>query len=120
MSPREAIERSFTGWEKVDPKSVAELFAPDGRYEDPLFPEALVGPEAIEAGIRPGMEEITDLTIRIKHLTQSADVGIVEAEFRSKMAGSDARLDFDFAMVVTMRDGLITRLTEYFDTRGWA
>lgn len=118
MTPREAIERSFIGWEKVDPDSVAELFTDHGRYEDPLLPETLVGVEAIRAGIRAGMEEITGLVITIKNLVEQGDNGFVEAEFRSALVEGGARLDFDFAMLVEMEDGKIARLVEYFDTRG--
>jgi ketosteroid isomerase-like protein len=41
---------------------------------------------------------------------------MVEAEFRSGLAAG-GRLDFDFAMLVELRDGRIARLAEYFDTR---
>jgi ketosteroid isomerase-like protein len=41
---------------------------------------------------------------------------MVEAEFRSALASGDGRLDFDFMMLVELRDGRIARLAEYFDT----
>jgi ketosteroid isomerase-like protein len=38
--------------------------------------------------------------------------------FRSALADGGARMDFPFAIAVEMRDGLITRCAEYFDTAG--
>jgi ketosteroid isomerase-like protein len=116
VGPGEAIRKSFEAWEVGDAEAVAGLFAEDGRYEDPLFPETLVGPEQIVVGVRAGMGEITDLEIPIINLVETGDVAIVEAQFLCKLAENGERFDFDFAMVVTMRDGKITRLTEYFDT----
>jgi ketosteroid isomerase-like protein len=117
MTPGEAIRKAFEGWEQQDAAAVAALFSPQGRYEDPLFSEPLVGPQAIREGIGPAMADITDCRIATRRLTEDRDTGIVEAEFRSALAGGGGRLDFDFAMVVEMQDGQISRLTEYFDTR---
>jgi ketosteroid isomerase-like protein len=120
MTPGEAIQRVFEGWHEDDPAAVAALFSPQGRYEDPLFPEPLVGPDAIRDGIAPAMAEISDCRIITRRLAENGDTGIVEAEFRSALADGEGRLDFPFAMVVEMQDGLIARLTEYFDTRPFA
>jgi ketosteroid isomerase-like protein len=117
LDPAEATRAVFDAWERGEAAGVSELFAPDGRYEDPLFPEALVGPDAIRDGIAPSMEEIRNLRIPIKHLVTEGHVAICEAEFLSELVSGDGRFDFDFAMVVEMRDGLIARLAEFFDTR---
>jgi ketosteroid isomerase-like protein len=63
------------------------------------------------------MAELANCTITTRRVVATADVGMVEAEFRSSLAGADGRLDFDFAMVVEMSNGRIARLAEYFDTR---
>jgi ketosteroid isomerase-like protein len=117
MTPGEAIQRVFEGWEQSDAAAVAGLFAPDGRYEDPLFPEALVGPDAIREGIAPAMDDIEGCRINVVRQIENGDAGMVEAEFRSALASGEGRLDFPFAMVVELSDGRISRLTEYFDTR---
>ncbi|MDX6591564.1 MAG: Limonene,2-epoxide hydrolase catalytic domain [Gaiellales bacterium] len=117
MTPGEAIQRVFQGWEQSDAASVSALFGAEGRYEDPLFPEAAVGPKAIREAIAPAMDDITDLRITILRQVENDNVGIVEAEFRCALASGEGRLDFDFAMIVEMEDGHITRLAEYFDTR---
>jgi ketosteroid isomerase-like protein len=64
-----------------------------------------------------GMGELADCSITTRRLISEGDTGMVEAEFRSALASGDGRLDFDFMMLVELRDGRIARLAEYFDTR---
>ena len=117
MNARDATVAVCQAWERSDAQAVADLFSEDGRYEDPLFPEVLVGPEAIRDGVAPAMAEITDLEIPIRYLAVDGDVAICEAAFLCKLAADGTRMDFDFAMAIEVRDGRIVRLREYFDTR---
>src|SRR5262245_17122556 len=117
MTPSEATRAVLDAWERSDADAVAALFAADGRYEDPLFPEPLVGPDAIRAAVAPAMTEIRHLEIPVRSIVESGDVAICEASFRAEQVGGSGRFDFDFAMTVELRDGAIVRLTEYFDTR---
>jgi ketosteroid isomerase-like protein len=117
MDAREATMAVCEAWERGDADGVAALFAADGRYEDPLFPEVLVGPEAVRGGVAPAMAEIRNLRIPIKHLVADEGVAICEASFLSELADGTGRFDFEFAMVIEVRDGRITRLCEFFDTR---
>jgi len=117
MTPREATEAVFDAWERSDADAVAGLFAADGRYEDPLFPEAVVGPEAIRDAVAPAMEEIRNLRIPVRLIAEAGESAMCEASFLCELASGDGRFDFDFAMAVEMRGGKIARLTEYFDTR---
>jgi ketosteroid isomerase-like protein len=116
MDAREATIAICEAWERGDAAAVAEVFADDGRYEDPLFPEVLVGPEAIRAGVAAGMAEIRNLRIPFRHLIQEGDVAICEASFLCELASGEGRFDFEFAMVVEVSDGRVMRLCEYFDT----
>ena len=104
MSPGEATTAVLDAWERGDAQAVAALFAPDGRYEDPLFPEPLVGPAAIHNAVAPAMAGLDEVQIPVTTVVESGDTAICEARF--------------LAMTVVVRDGKITRLTEYFDTRG--
>ena len=116
MDAREATRAVCEAWERGDAEGVATLFAADGRYEDPLFPEALIGPEAIRDGVAPAMADIRNLRIPIKHLVGEGGVAICEASFLSELASGEGRFDFEFAMVIEVADGRITRLCEFFDT----
>jgi ketosteroid isomerase-like protein len=117
MNAAEATRAVCEAWERGDPDAVADLFADDGRYEDPLLPEPLVGPDAIRESLAPAMAEVRNLRIPIKHLVGDGDLAICEADFLSELASGEGRFDFPFAMVIEVRDGRITRLAEFFDTR---
>jgi len=117
MDAREATIAVCEAWERLDAAAVADLFTQDGRYEDPLFGETLVGPDAIREAVGPAMADIRDLRIPVKHLVADGDVAICEAGFLSELASGEGRFDFAFAMVIEVRDGRISRLAEFFDTR---
>lgn len=116
MTAGEAIDRTFDAWQRLDVEALIELFCEDARYEDPLFPTALVGHAQMREGIAPAMADLADCTITARTVADRGDIGLVEAGFRAALAAG-GRLDFDFAMVVELRDGRIARLSEYFDTR---
>jgi ketosteroid isomerase-like protein len=117
VTPGEAIEGVFKAWQQLDGEALLALFTEDAHYEDPLFPEPLVGSQQLHDSIAPSMADLDNCVITTLRVVESDDTGMVEAEFRSRLADGKGRLDFDFAMVVELRDGRIARLAEYFDTR---
>ena len=117
MTPEDAIDAVFQAWQALDVERLVALFTDDARYEDPLFPAPLVGRDQMREGIAPAMADLADCSIHSVRSVAGDEVAMVEAEFRSTLAGERGRLDFDFAMVVELRDGRIARLAEYFDTR---
>lgn len=117
MTPTDAIRALFAAWEHSDPDELAALFTDDGCYEDPLKPDRLVGRAQVREGNAPAMAAIEDCRITVTHLLEEGDVGACEGYFASRLADETGRLDFPFALVVEMRDGLIARAGEYFDTR---
>lgn len=115
MDPEQAMRALCAGWENDDPDAIADLFAPDGRYEGPLFEEVPVGPEAVRAACAAAFAEISEVRVPIRHLGVAGDVALAEGQFLSAdLAG--VRTDFDLVMVAELRDGRIVRFTEYFDT----
>jgi ketosteroid isomerase-like protein len=117
MTPAKAIRALFDAWEHDDPDALAALFTVDGVYEDPLKPDRLVGRDQVRDGNAPAMGAIEDCRITTTHVLEAGDVGACEGYFASRLAGDTGRLDFPFALVVELRDGLIARAGEYFDTR---
>jgi ketosteroid isomerase-like protein len=115
MTPTTAIEQIFDAWRRLDIAALCDLFTADGRYEDPLFPEPLVGQSQMREALAPAMADLKDCRITSRAVVESGDTGMVEAEFRSSLAAG-GRLDFDFAMVVELSGGRVSRLAEYFDT----
>lgn len=118
MNAEEATRALFGAWEQGDAGTVSQLFAEDGRYEDPLLPEPLQGRDAIRQGIAAAMAEVEGVRIEVKHLLAKGEAALCEASFSCQLRGGGGRLDFHFAMVVELCAGRIQRLSEYFDTRG--
>jgi ketosteroid isomerase-like protein len=117
MTALEALRAVFRAWEANDPDALGPLFCEDGVYLDPLKDQPLRGREAIIEGNRPAMAAIADLVITERMSLYDGDFAIVEGDFNSRLAGSEQRFDFPFAAVAEMRDGMIARLAEYFDTQ---
>jgi ketosteroid isomerase-like protein len=63
------------------------------------------------------MADIQDCIFKILRIVESGDAGMVEAQFRSRIAGGQGRIDVDFVMVVELRDGRIAPPAHYFDIR---
>jgi ketosteroid isomerase-like protein len=117
MTPAEAIQSLFDAWERGDPDALAALFTEDGVYEDPLKPGRLEGRDRVRDGNAPAMAAIEDCRITTTHVVEAGDLGACEGFFASRLAGGSGRLDFPFALIVELHDGLIARAGEYFDTR---
>jgi ketosteroid isomerase-like protein len=112
----EAISAICRCWEQLDADALAALFTPDGAYEDPLKPGALRGVEELREGNRPAMVALAKCEITLGHTLTEGDLGFAEGEFRSALT-EGGRLDFPFALIVEMEDGLVKRAAEYFDTK---
>jgi ketosteroid isomerase-like protein len=117
MTPAEALRAVCDAWEVGDPDAAAGLFAPDGVYEDPLYPEPLTGPEPIRAGLTEGMGAIEDCRVTLDPVIEDGDRVLAIGFFASKLRDGGERFDFPFAILVELRDERIARLSEYFDTR---
>jgi ketosteroid isomerase-like protein len=116
VTPSEALQALFAAWERRDIDALAELFAADGVYEDPLQPETIVGRDRIRDEFRDSLEELAVCEITLRHTIEAGDVGVSEGRFYARLEDG-AELDFLFAALVEMRDGKIARLGEYFDTK---
>jgi len=117
MTPAQVLRAVCDAWEAGDPDAAADLFAPDGVYEDPLYPAPLTGPEAIRAGLVQGMGAIEDCRVTLDPVMEDGDTVLAVGFFASRMRDRGERFDFPFAILVELADGRIARLVEYFDTR---
>lgn len=117
MTPTEALRAVCDAWEVGDPDAAADLFAANGVYEDPLYPEPLTGPQPIRAGLTAGMGAIEDCRVTLDPVIEDGDRVLAVGFFASRLREGGERFDFPFAILVEVRDGRIARLSEYFDTR---
>jgi ketosteroid isomerase-like protein len=116
MGPGEAIRRIFAAWEANNPDDLAELFTEDGVYEDPLKGSRIEGRSNVRNENAPAMAALATCRIDIWRVVEDGDIGFSEGYFAASLVDG-GRLDFPFAVVVEMRDGLVARCGEYFDTR---
>jgi ketosteroid isomerase-like protein len=117
MTPTQAVHEIVRGWEQSDPDAIAAIFAEGGVFDDPLQPRRRTGPRDIREACAGGIAAIRDCHIAIHSLVVSGDTAFAEGKFCSVLAADGARFDFPFVMIVDMKDGKVTRLAEYFDTR---
>jgi ketosteroid isomerase-like protein len=117
MIASEAIRAICAAWERGDPDALADLFADDGVYEDPLKDGPIVGRAQIREGNRPAMAAIADCRVKIRHLMEDGTVAMAEGYFAARLADGSGRLDFPFAITAEMRGNLIGRAAEFYDTR---
>ncbi|MFJ4285498.1 nuclear transport factor 2 family protein [Paenarthrobacter nicotinovorans] len=116
MDAPTAIRKICEAWIEGDNAKIAELFAEDGVFVDPLHERALTGPADILATNQPGVDALSDVAIELYHVKGDGDVALAEGRMSAKVVESGSVMDFEFAMVAVTSDGKISRLTEYFDT----
>ena len=117
MTPGEALRAVCDAWEHGDPDAAAGLFAPDGVYEDPLYPAPLHGRDAIHAGLTQGMRAIEDCRVTLDPVIEDGNRVLAVGFFASRLRDGGGRFDFPFAILVELSDAGIVRLAEYFDTK---
>ncbi|MGE0210845.1 MAG: nuclear transport factor 2 family protein [Parvibaculaceae bacterium] len=116
MTPSQAVRAILRGWEEADPDAIASLFASDGIFDDPLQPRRRIGPADVREACAGGIAAVRNCHIPLRTLLESGDMAFAEGEFLSELASTGARFDFPFALVLEMKGGKVTRLSEYFDT----
>ena len=117
MTPAEALRAVCDAWEQGDPDAAANLFAPNGVYEDPLYEAPLRGREEIREGLTGGMGAIEDCTVTLDPVLEEGERVLAVGFFASRLRDGGERFDFPFAILVELSDNGIVRLAEYFDTK---
>ena len=115
MDAETALRELCAGWERLDAAGVAALFAPDGVYEGPLFEAFPVGPDAVLAACTAAFADLAEVHIPLRHVGVGGDVAMGEGTFAYATPAGE-RAEFPLVMVAEVRDGLLVRFTEYFDT----
>ena len=117
LTPEGALSALGRAWDALDVDALVAAFADDARVIDPLLPREAQGRDDIRELYTPSMGELSECRVTLTNVLTSGDLGMAEGRFESVLADGSGRLDFDFAMTVELRDGLVARLSEYYDTR---
>ncbi|MFE4667008.1 nuclear transport factor 2 family protein [Streptomyces sp. NPDC056716] len=116
MNAATAIRRLCAGWIAKDNGAIADLFAEQGVFIDPLHERPLVGAEDIRTTNQASVDELCDVSIDLYWVMGEGDRASAEGRMTATVVADGSRMDFEFVIVAETSDGLITRLTEYFDT----
>jgi ketosteroid isomerase-like protein len=117
LTPRAALVALGEAWDALDIDRFVALFAGDAVVVDPLLPRTAEGLDDIRALYTDSMAELSACRVRLTHVLTSDVLGMAEGRFESVLAADGSRMDFDFAIAVEVRDGEVSRLAEYYDTR---
>ncbi|WP_028472692.1 nuclear transport factor 2 family protein [Nocardioides alkalitolerans] len=106
---------------RLDVDAVAPLFADDGRVDLPYAPDGvpttIEGREAVDAYYRALPEMATELNFADYRIAALDEPGEYVAEYTSdsSMRATGASYANTYITRVSIRDGRITRLAEFFD-----
>lgn len=116
MDAATAIRRICDAWIARDNDAIADLFADDGVFVDPLHARPLVGRDDIRTTNQPAVDELMDISVELHHVLGSGDRAFAEGRMKATVIADKSVMDFAFAMVAETADGRLVRLAEYFDT----
>ena len=119
-TPEETMRRLLDLVLAKDMDAVADLWAEDGTAETPFAtgdgPHRLVGREAIR-GYLTGYTDVYDVreipAITV-HRTERPDTAVVEYHANGRTVRTGEPYRMDYIVVITVRDGLITRFRDYW------
>ena len=124
MTPKEALLAYCDAFAHRETARLAALFADDAVFDIPFQDNRLEGRDLIMREMATSMRGLKNISVELGHIVEGDDDVYAEGVFLSEMVGAPPRVDgtpvrtdFRFVAVVEMADGLITRLTEYFDTK---
>jgi ketosteroid isomerase-like protein len=114
FGPAEAARAYCDRFAARDLESLLSLFNPYALCEVPLWPQRAFGLSQIRAALGQATGSLAACEIEISSLLEVDAMAAGEGHLRGERHGG-AVLDFPFAMIVEMENGLISRMTEYFD-----
>jgi aminomethyltransferase len=124
MSPSDLLRAYCDAFAARDVAAIGRLFAADAVCDIPLLDERLVGRDHIVREIGTAIRGLRDVRVELGPIVEGEGEAMVEGLFFGVLVGhpahvdgTPARSDFRFVAVVEANDGLISRLSEYFDTK---
>jgi ketosteroid isomerase-like protein len=114
-SAGDALREYCEAFAACSAERAAAAFHDRALCEIPLIPGRLWGRDAIREALEPILADFESCEVKVGAVGERDGVAIGEGRLRAK-TGDGQELAFPFAAVVELDDGLIARLTEYFDT----
>jgi glycine cleavage system aminomethyltransferase T/ketosteroid isomerase-like protein len=124
LTAAQALRAYCGAFARRTPDELSELFAEDAVFDLPLLDRRIVGRGAILEEIRLAVRGLKNIEVTLEHVIESGAEAFAEGFFRAEhlglhpqIDGTPARLDFKFVVVVVLRNGQVSRWSEYFDTK---
>jgi hypothetical protein len=109
---RAYLERFTAG----DLDGIVALFDTQSLVEIPLLQDRVFGSAAVRSTFAGILTSVTNVRVKLNSVIGSDVLAFGEGGFAADGANGFPDLDFGFGIVVEVRDGRISRLSEYFDT----
>ena len=107
---RDLLQRVADGWNRGDPRTAAECFAPDAIYVEPPDRQRYVGREALYEFFRGDEPDPRPLSMVWHHLAYDPEDRLGFGEYSFSIPG---RFAAHGVVIVTIREGLIGTWREY-------
>lgn len=117
MTTEQLVRRLCDAWVRKNNDDIADLFAADGVFVDPLHGRPLVGPDDIRTTNQPAVDELSDVQVDLYWVMSDQNRACAEGRMKATVTADGSQMDFQFAIVAESANEKLTRVTEYFDTR---
>jgi uncharacterized protein (TIGR02246 family) len=116
MSFAELVARQARAWEEQDVEAILDDFHPDAVFAAPGM--MLQGHDQIGEGAQDYFDRFDEIEVRVTLIVEdpSGLRGAVEWHLSARDRATGQREGTPDAIIVELRDGLITRWREYIDT----
>lgn len=123
-SPKQIFDAYLYAFARRSVQEIEPLFAENAVFDLPFHKGRVSGRASIISEIKTALMGLDSIRISIDHLLEDGNSIFAEGAFFSEpiafppfVDGTPFRLDFKFVVVVETNAGLITRWSEYFDTK---
>jgi len=116
-SPADQVRAYCAAFGRRDRDAIVALFGPNGLFEFPLLGQRLVGRAEIAAGLDRIFAILDGCAIELGEVKSAGPAAITEGRLQARLRRGDEQVDAPFALVLEARDGEVSRLTVYLDSR---
>jgi len=124
LTAGQALRAYCDAFERRADDEFAQLFAEDAVFDLPLHDGRITGRDGIVAEVKTALRGLKNIKVVLGHVVENDSSALAEGIFYAEhigipphVDGTPMRLDFKFVASVVVKDGRITRWSEYFDTK---
>ncbi len=118
-SPAEQVRAYLHAFAAGDPETIAAHVSPDFVNEHvAVLGEGCVGRDAYQARLRAFLDDMVGLRYEIERLVVQGDHAMAAYRLRARWRG-ESPVELRGVMHLVVRNGLITRRTDYWDSAGF-